>query len=129
MTTPGAARAPRADRPGRVNAWRDRREPPLQRQLGEVAAAVEDQRLGAFAALAAFDLADEDHVVALFVAAAVEALEHRGRAVDDRRAAAAFAEGHAGKAVGRLASEALGQLALLGREDVDRVVRAAREGR
>ena len=50
--------------------------------VGEVAPAVEDQRRGALAALAALDFADEDHVVAFGIAAAVEALEHRRRAVE-----------------------------------------------
>ena len=61
----------------------------LQRQLREIAAAVEDQRLRAVAARARLDLADEDDVVAFFVAAAVEALEDRGGAVEQRHAARA----------------------------------------
>ena len=71
-------------------------------ELGVVAAAVEDQRLGAVAARAALHLADEDDVVALLVAAAVEALEHRGRAVEQRRAAAPALIRDAGEAVDAL---------------------------
>ena len=52
---------------------------------------MEDQRLRTVAALAAFDLADEDDVVALFVLAAVEAFEHRRGAFEDGRTARAFA--------------------------------------
>src|SRR6476646_6927866 len=84
----------------------------LQRQLGEVAPAVEDQRRGARPARAALDLADEDDVVAFLVLAAVEAFEHRRRALEQRRAARALAPGEAGEAVRRLAGEALGQVVL-----------------
>ena len=55
--------------------------------LGIEAAAVEQQRRGAAPEAAALDFADEDHVVALRVAAAVEALEGRRRAVQQRGAA------------------------------------------
>src|SRR5512146_1127177 len=97
----------------------------LQRQLSEVAPAVEDQRRRARAALATFDLADEDDVVALGIAAAVEALEYRCRALEHRCAAGRpVVAGDAGEAVGLAAREAQRQLLLLGREDVDRVVRA-----
>src|SRR6185369_5103240 len=104
-------------------------KPALQRQLREVASAVEDQRLGARASLARLDLADEDDVVAFLVAAAVEALERGGGAVEQRHAARARAEGDAVEARHVLAREALGERALVGGEDVDGVVRAARERR
>src|SRR6218665_3164662 len=57
----------------------DRRAPrwPEQRQLGVVAPAVEQQRMGALARNAVLDLADEDDVVAFLVLAAVRALEYR----------------------------------------------------
>jgi hypothetical protein len=68
-------------------------------------------------------------VIALFVLTAVEALEHRSAALEHRGAASALAEGHAGESVDVLAGKTLGQQALIGGEDVDRVVRAAAEGR
>jgi hypothetical protein len=90
---------------------------------------VEDERLGDGAAHARLDFADEDHVVAFFVAAAVEALEHRGGAVEQRHAARAGAKRHAFESLHVLAGEPLGESPLIGGEDVDCVVRAAREGR
>ena len=81
------------------------------------------------AAHAALDLADEDDVIAFLVAAAVEALEDRGGAVEQRHAARAGAKGDAVEAIDVLAREALGEGALVGGQDVDRVVRAARERR
>ena len=69
------------------------------RQLREVAAAVEDQRLRAFAQRAALDFADEDDVVAFFVAAAVEALEDRRRAVEEGAPRRAGVKGDAVEAV------------------------------
>jgi hypothetical protein len=76
---------------------------------------------------AALDLADEDHVVAFVVAAAVEALEAGRRADQHRRAAGPSGEGHVGPAVDVLGGEALGQRLLVRRQDVDRVVRAGAE--
>jgi hypothetical protein len=90
---------------------------------------VEDERVRAVATLAALDLADEDHVVALLVAAAVEALEQRRGAFEQRHAAHARAEGDAVEARHVLAGESHGELVLVGGEDVDRVVRAASERR
>jgi hypothetical protein len=98
-------------------------------QLGEVAAAVEDEWMRAGAARARLDLADEDHVVAFLVAAAVEALEHRGSTFEQRHAARAEPKGNALEAVDVLAREAHREVMLVGGEDVDRVVRAALERR
>ena len=65
----------------------------LQRQFGEKAPAVIDQRLRVVAALTVLNLAHEDDVVALGVLAAVEALEHGQRALDDGRAAGTSRDG------------------------------------
>ena len=86
---------------------------------------------GAGAVRAALHLADEDDVVAFVVAAAVDALEHRRRAVRSTPAPAVPSQpGDAehGRRPVRPA-ETLGQRALVGGEDVDRVVRAGAEGR
>src|ERR1019366_9157026 len=100
-----------------------------KRQLREIAPTVEDERLRAFAARAPLDLADEDHMIAFFVAAAVETLEHRGGAVEHGDAACAGPKRDALETVESTARETLGQGVLPGGEDVDRVVRAARESR
>ena len=101
----------------------------LQRVLGVELAAMEQQRRGVRAVAAALHLADEDDVVALLVAAAVEAFESGRRAGQQRRAARTLGEGHAGPAVRAARGEALGQRLLVGRQDVDGVVRAGTEGR
>src|ERR1700760_3878399 len=103
-----------------------------------VVAALEDQRFARFDA-AAFDLADEDDMVALLVAAAVEAFEPPPTAFEDRRAARALAPRDPGEAVETdrfgsrrvppLRSEPARQLDLVGGEDVDRVGRHVEEGR
>ena len=97
--------------------------------LGVVAPAVEQQRRGAGAVRAALHFADEDHVVAFLVAAAVEAFEGGRRAMQQRRAAGAFVEGHAGPAVGALGAKRSASVLLVGRQHVDGVVRAGAEHR
>src|SRR5690349_14311688 len=90
-----------------------------ERQLGEVPPAVIDQRQRTLAPLAALDFTHEDDMVAFFILAAVEALEHRGTAFEHRRTARALPEGHAGKTVDVFRGETLSQRALVGGEDVD----------
>ena len=78
---------------------------------------------------AALDLADEDDVVALVVAAAVETLEDGSRAGEQGRPAGPPLPGDAGETIDLLAREALRQGVLAGRQDVDGVMGATREGR
>ena len=101
----------------------------LERVLGVEAAAVEEQGGAVGVAPAAFDLTDEDDVVAFGVLAAVEALEGGDAAIEQRRASRAFGEREAGPAVDAARREALGQGFLAGREHVDGVVASVGEHR
>jgi hypothetical protein len=59
----------------------------------------------------------------------VEAFEHRDRAGDHRRTAPAFAQRDAFEAVVAACGKAVGERALICRQDVDRVVRTGGERR
>lgn len=78
---------------------------------------------------AALHLADEDNVVALVIAAAVMALEPRQRLREDRQAGRAEGVIDVGKAVALKGGEALAQVQLIRRQDIDDVVRAGVEQR
>src|SRR5471032_1711289 len=76
---------------------------------------------------AQLDLADEDDMVALRIAAAVVALEPGRRALQNRLAGARQFVLDAGPRIAVARGEALGQLGLLGRQHIDHIMRVAAE--
>jgi endonuclease III len=90
---------------------------------------MEEQRGDSGGFAEAFDTADEDGVVATGVGSFVGHFEGGAAAGEDRGAAGAGLPGEAGKAVGRPGGEAVGEVFLLGRQDVDGVVAGFLEGR
>ncbi|MPN56429.1 hypothetical protein SDC9_204117 [bioreactor metagenome] len=96
--------------------------------LGIEHAPVVQQRRSPVPVTTTLHLADEDGVVALHVLAAVEALEHRRRAIEHWRAVGTRAVAHVGPAVNTARGEALRQVALLHCQHVDGVMRAGGEG-
>ncbi len=85
-------------------------------------AAVEQQGRRAGAVCTAFHLANKDHVVALFVAAAVEAFKGGCRAIQQGCSARAFDKLHAGETVTATGGKLSCQVLLVGTQDVDGVV-------
>lgn len=76
----------------------------------------------------AFDLADENRMVAARHLALIGDFKHRAAARENRRVAEAGLPGQAGKTIHRPGGKAVRQIHLLGGEDVDRVVAGAAEG-
>lgn len=93
-----------------------------------VLAGVEQQRGEVRGFAEAFDLADEDGVVTAGMGSLVGHFEHRAAAGEDRGAAGAGLPGQADETVGRPGGEAVGEVHLRCREDVDGVVAGAAEG-
>lgn len=94
-----------------------------------IAPGMEEQRGDSGGFAEAFDTADEDGVVATGVGSLVGHFEGGAAAGEDRGAAGAGLPREAGKAVGRPGGEAIGEVFLLGRQDVDGVVAGFLEGR
>lgn len=83
-----------------------------------------EQWRGARAMSAVLDFTDKNHVVALYIAAAIEALERGHCACQQGRAAKPFDKIHISKAVHPTGGKKLCQRLLVGCQDVDGVVAA-----
>jgi hypothetical protein len=96
----------------------------LQRMFGVKLAAVIQQRRRPRAMVAALDFTDKNDVVAFFIAATVKAFKSCRRAIEQRQAARAIGVCHVLPAVFTPAGKALCQVLLVGRQNIDDVVRA-----
>ncbi len=115
-------------KPARRSGWRARGR--SKRCEAVEAAAVEHQRRGRVryrTHAAAFDFADEDHVVAFVVTAAVVTFEPRERAVEHRHPRVAGRMRDPFEAVALVGREALAQVELRRREHVHHVMTVAAE--
>ena len=97
----------------------------LKRVLGVKLAAVVKQRRGVGLVLAMLHFANKNHVVAFNVAAAVKAFKCGRGAAQQRRTRHAIGESNAVPAVNPFAGKPLGQLFLVRRQNINRVVQTS----